>query len=209
MVYALIGLPIFFLCAANTGSSMANAFRFIYSRICCGYCNYIKMRRLKLRLLNFANSAYASQPTTPTLTNNNAGSDGVSNRMLDYESDSIKPNYAQMNEVNRYVIEASINENSDYRKITVPISVTIFVLGSYIIIGASLFSTWEHWTFLEGAYFSFITMSTIGAVFIFALFIGNAALIHIGSIRLLRFRRFKMLLNQIRHLYDSLQNLNK
>lgn len=28
--------------------------------------------------------------------------------------------------------------------------------------GALIFSAWERWTFLEGAYFSFITLTTIG-----------------------------------------------
>ena len=46
----------------------------------------------------------------------------------------------------------------DYRKITVPISVTLFILSSYVILGAALFSSWEGWTFLEGAYFCFITL---------------------------------------------------
>jgi potassium channel subfamily K protein len=153
-------MPIFLLCAANVGSSMATAFRFIYSRICCGYCNYIKLRRLKLRLLNYTNSAY-TQTSTPTFANYEKN-DGASNRIRlhDYENDSMR--LAQMNEINKYVIEASINQETNYKKITVPISVTILVLGTYIIIGAFLFSLWENWTFLEGAYFSFITMSTIG-----------------------------------------------
>ena len=39
--------------------------------------------------------------------------------------------------------------------------VTAFVFG-YILLGATIFSTWENWSFLEGAYFSFITLTTIG-----------------------------------------------
>ncbi len=36
-----------------------------------------------------------------------------------------------------------------------------FVFG-YIVLGAIIFSEWEEWSFLEGAYFSFITLTTIG-----------------------------------------------
>ena len=39
--------------------------------------------------------------------------------------------------------------------------VLAFVFG-YIMLGATIFSTWENWSFLEGAYFSFITLTTIG-----------------------------------------------
>ena len=39
--------------------------------------------------------------------------------------------------------------------------VLAFVFG-YILLGATIFSHWEGWTFLEGAYFSFITLTTIG-----------------------------------------------
>lgn len=39
--------------------------------------------------------------------------------------------------------------------------VLAFVFG-YISLGAIMFSTWEKWSILEGAYFSFITLTTIG-----------------------------------------------
>ena len=32
----------------------------------------------------------------------------------------------------------------------------------YLVIGAILFSAWEGWSFLEGFYFTFITLTTIG-----------------------------------------------
>ena len=51
----------------------------------------------------------------------------------------------------------------DYRKVTIPISVTLSLLSSYLIFGAVLFSEWERWNFLDGAsYFCFVTLATIG-----------------------------------------------
>ncbi|XP_035735742.1 uncharacterized protein LOC118447656 isoform X1 [Vespa mandarinia] len=44
----------------------------------------------------------------------------------------------------------------------VPIWLCIFLVVSYILGGACLFSKWEKWTFLDSAYFCFITLTTIG-----------------------------------------------
>ena len=43
-----------------------------------------------------------------------------------------------------------------------PIIATLAVLALYIVMGALLFAQWENWPFLDGAYFCFITFTTIG-----------------------------------------------
>lgn len=45
----------------------------------------------------------------------------------------------------------------------VPIWLCVFLVVGYIIAGAFLFSRWEGWTFLNSAYFCFITLTTIGS----------------------------------------------
>lgn len=47
-------------------------------------------------------------------------------------------------------------------RIAVPIPLCILIMVAYISGGAVLFSLWEDWGFLEGAYFCFVTLSTIG-----------------------------------------------
>lgn len=44
----------------------------------------------------------------------------------------------------------------------VPIWLCAFLVLSYILGGAYLFSNWEPWNFLDSAYFCFITLTTIG-----------------------------------------------
>uniref|UniRef100_T1IJW1 Potassium channel domain-containing protein n=1 Tax=Strigamia maritima TaxID=126957 RepID=T1IJW1_STRMM len=44
----------------------------------------------------------------------------------------------------------------------VPIWLVMTIVSSYIGIGATIFTLWEGWTPLNGAYFCFITLSTIG-----------------------------------------------
>lgn len=44
----------------------------------------------------------------------------------------------------------------------VPITIVLFILVSYISIGTVIFSLWENWSIIDGAYFCFVTLSTIG-----------------------------------------------
>ncbi|KAI8739248.1 potassium channel subfamily K member 9 [Biomphalaria glabrata] len=47
-------------------------------------------------------------------------------------------------------------------EVRVPITVSVLTMFIYILSGAIIFSRWENWTFLDGYYFCFITLSTIG-----------------------------------------------
>lgn len=48
----------------------------------------------------------------------------------------------------------------------VPIWLCVFLVVSYILGGAVLFTEWESWIFLDSAYFCFITLTTIGELII-------------------------------------------
>ncbi|CAG9791693.1 unnamed protein product [Diatraea saccharalis] len=50
----------------------------------------------------------------------------------------------------------------DAQTITVPISVCVFIMVGYIIFGSMIFGMWEKWDQLDGAYFCFISLSSIG-----------------------------------------------
>lgn len=47
-------------------------------------------------------------------------------------------------------------------QIRVPVPVSLLIIAVYIFGGALMFSVWEGWDYLEGSYFCFITLSTIG-----------------------------------------------
>ncbi|UJR27859.1 hypothetical protein I4U23_009124 [Adineta vaga] len=148
MIYAIFGIPLMLLCLANIGSTMADAFRFIYCNICCSYCNMVKKRR-NLRALQ---SVELSHNTT------SSSSIGPTNNPNSLQSPSSHLEQPAATNVVEFVDNLSI----DYRKVTIPISVTLSLLSSYLILGAVLFSEWENWNFLDGAYFCFVTLATIG-----------------------------------------------
>lgn len=44
----------------------------------------------------------------------------------------------------------------------IPVGIVLFLLLTYICVGAAIFSAWENWSFLDAAYFCFIALATIG-----------------------------------------------
>ena len=46
--------------------------------------------------------------------------------------------------------------------IPIPIIVNIIIIATYVGMGAVVFSQWEGWTTMSAAYFSFVTLTTIG-----------------------------------------------
>ena len=46
--------------------------------------------------------------------------------------------------------------------IAIPIIVNIMIIVGYVGVGAVVFSMWEGWTTISAAYFSFVTLTTIG-----------------------------------------------
>ena len=54
----------------------------------------------------------------------------------------------------------------DLRLVTVPVTSCLTVMAVYIVFGTILFSTWEGWSYMDGAYFCFISLLTIGKLFV-------------------------------------------
>lgn len=50
----------------------------------------------------------------------------------------------------------------DIRLVTIPVTTCLLVFVSYILCGAVIFSAWEGWGILDGAYFCFTSLMTIG-----------------------------------------------
>ena len=59
-------------------------------------------------------------------------------------------------------IDSEEDEDTTHHNKPVPIWLSILLVVGYIFGGAFLFSGWEQWSFLDSAYFCFITLTTIG-----------------------------------------------
>ena len=185
------------LCMANIGSSMANLFRFLYAKVCCGYCNYIKRRNLRMKTAAHANVvSFAALTTTNLIVNSNGQNISeklqyisstnpnsqfqTDNKTHSEESAQSKKAYLALTQEQKLeelkhangkgllkaepdIIDLLEEANyTDYKKITVPISLSLLILSSYVLFGGIIFKTLEGWSILDGVYFCFITLSTIG-----------------------------------------------
>ncbi|CAF2166519.1 unnamed protein product [Rotaria magnacalcarata] len=114
MIYAMLGIPLMFMCLTYTGDLLADVFITGYSKMVNFLCRRLCHRHLR--------SCLSLQ--------------------------------------GRQSFEQTENERGETRH--VPIVATLGVLALYIAMGAFLFARWENWHVLDGAYFCFITFTTIG-----------------------------------------------
>lgn len=61
----------------------------------------------------------------------------------------------------RYELNNDVGDDID-DEFDIPVSFALFLLITYMMLGAVVFSIWEQWAFFDSLYFVFISMSTIG-----------------------------------------------
>ncbi|KAM8711070.1 hypothetical protein ACLKA7_000236 [Drosophila subpalustris] len=54
------------------------------------------------------------------------------------------------------------DDDEDELQRQVPISLVLLILMCYVCVGTVIFALWENWSLIDGAYFCFVTLSTIG-----------------------------------------------
>ncbi|CAL1292401.1 unnamed protein product [Larinioides sclopetarius] len=156
IIYAIIGIPLMLLYLTNIGDILAKSFRYVYGRICsCGSSDPYKRRRhnnhhhhpsenYRVHHIVAHNSPKRHHPNSEP---------GVQDKLHMPPEDEV-----------RIENMADLDLDIEYEKprVSVPITLCLLILVSYISGGAVLFSLWEGWGFLDGSYFCFVTLSTIG-----------------------------------------------
>ncbi|CAG9808943.1 unnamed protein product [Chironomus riparius] len=137
--YAIIGMPLFLLYLSNIGDILAKSFKWIYAK-CCLCRIFPNIARRRLAREKHKERLRQSIGEFPS----DSGSIATSITSCENDSD----------------IENKIQE--DPQAITVPITVCVAIMIGYIFLGAVLFKAWEDWNYLDGSYFCFISLSSIG-----------------------------------------------
>ncbi|XP_055939384.1 potassium channel subfamily K member 18-like [Argiope bruennichi] len=153
ILYAIFGIPLMFLYLTNIGNILAKSFKFVYGRLCFRRKLGDHRRRRQQQLEQYQihhimlqdaaspNAGTNSIVDSSTLIRNKLNSDLVKD---DLDDDGITTSYKSK------------------PRVTVPITLCLLIIAGYICGGAALFSVWEGWDYLDGSYFCFVTLSTIG-----------------------------------------------
>lgn len=155
IVYCIIGLPLTLMCIAKLGHAFAFAFRVIYHTCFCAVCclpcvakQQTGKRSISKRLRVDMNDTLGALVTT---TKENMAALGIQE---------------QKSQVIWQLWRRDIKikfKRSLKHEAAVPTYLCLLVMGAYITAGGALFAKWEKdWSFGNGAYFCFITLTTIG-----------------------------------------------
>ncbi|XP_076336109.1 TWiK family of potassium channels protein 7-like [Tachypleus tridentatus] len=150
IVYAIVGIPLMFIFLTNIGDLLAKSFKYIYGWLCVCKSNEDKRRRRHPE--HYRVHHIVLHDTTPNTHN------------------SLNPSFPSKfgghlpDEIKMEALQEEISEENDYEKqrVKVPVALCLALITGYICGGAFLFSLWEGWDYLDGAYFCFVTLSTVG-----------------------------------------------
>ncbi|XP_029159211.1 TWiK family of potassium channels protein 18 [Nylanderia fulva] len=152
IVYAIIGMPLFLLYLSNIGDILARSFKWTYARCCLCKC-----RRRPRELTTEASSEVpngddpAAKEDDWQMVNTHGG---------EVDTSSLEETSPRDDEGDDEGDDGS--DSYDPQHVTVPLTLCLAIMVGYIWGGAVLFSKWEDWDMLEGSYFCFVSLSTIG-----------------------------------------------
>lgn len=151
ILYAIFGIPLMFLYLTNIGNILAKSFKYVYGRIFFRRRLGDQRRGRQQQLEQYQIHHIMLQDATSP----NAGANSI-----------VDSSTLIRNKLNSDLTKDDLDDEgvTNYTKprVTVPITLCLSIIAGYICGGAAIFSVWEGWDYLDGSYFCFVTLSTIG-----------------------------------------------
>ncbi|XP_050453057.1 TWiK family of potassium channels protein 18-like [Cataglyphis hispanica] len=155
IVYAIIGMPLFLLYLSNIGDILARSFKWTYARCCLCKCRR-RPHEPTASALEMSNGDPAVKRDRWQMVNTHGGEVDTSS----LEETSPRDGDGDGDEGGDEGDDES--DSYDPQHVTVPLTLCLAIMVGYIWGGAILFSEWEDWNMLDGSYFCFVSLSTIG-----------------------------------------------
>uniref|UniRef100_T1ITT6 Potassium channel domain-containing protein n=1 Tax=Strigamia maritima TaxID=126957 RepID=T1ITT6_STRMM len=141
----------------NIGDVLAKMFKYVYARLCrCAVQDSSAIRQRRHLPGEGYRARHIVAHNSPKTTNAVTGDGGACKEKLRLPPED---------EVRIEAIPEAVLDDDEYETkshVTVPITLCLLILVLYICGGGWLFSEWEEWYFLDGCYFCFVTLTTIG-----------------------------------------------
>ncbi|CRK98167.1 CLUMA_CG011533, isoform A [Clunio marinus] len=174
LAYALFGIPLTLIYLSSTGGVLARLARRVFSRaLCCclcsncGYCCYDekrmaekerKMKKKRQQMEMRVQQLALQEPyyvRSGTLTNNNS-----KNNI--HSPEKHPPTILLPPDIDSLSTSESHTSSMHGLSILAPISLCLCMMIVYIVIGALVLYRLEEWPMMDGIYFCFMALSTIG-----------------------------------------------
>ena len=171
ILYCVFGLPLTLMCIANLGKFFARVFRILYHTVFCGICCICCLSCRKKKLAKKLAKEEAIQ--SGGVSNLDSVGNGTPIVISNDPTSEKRPQGARakfnaksqiaITKAQVWVLNVKKKFSHSLRDdVTVPVYLCLVVMAAYIMGGALLFSLWDGWGYLEGAYFCFVTLTTIG-----------------------------------------------
>ena len=135
--YALLGVPLFLISIANISGAFADMFRHMYANFFCYACK--------------------------KYLTNDEGSDKKQVNDLEKIQDVKEDEFSGHTKTKVVDDEDDDDyEEEEKKKANVPLIIVLCLLYGYMIFGGWIFTLIETWTFVNGIYFSFVSLGTLG-----------------------------------------------
>jgi hypothetical protein len=179
IVYAMVGMPLFLLYVSNMGDFLATCFRWGYVNLCKCTCfsrpvHHHAQRGSRRRISQRSAPANTVRPDLTSVQQQYDPVVSIHHRRIpggpsDFDDVELHPvggggpyDVVSVHH-HQQAVAAAGPAQPDYQTATVPITISLTVMVSYMVGGAVLFQQWEtDWDYLDGSYFCFISLSTTG-----------------------------------------------
>lgn len=167
IVYALIGIPLMLLYLSTMGETLAKNFRRIYSRLCSPSSGRNDGDEDDGGGGGRGRSGSSDKRAPPNTVSSNhvgatdfigtgGGGGDYYHHRYEFETVSGATTYSDT------AVAVSSNGSSHGSQKRVPVLLSLSVVAAYVALGAFIYQKLERWSLLEGSYFCFTSLGTIG-----------------------------------------------